>query len=85
MGKTISAVNQALSQPDGAFRDDVLATVWILANYEILIGSLGGDPDQSNWNTHIMGLYSIMKTRGIDHLRSDSSRSAFWAAFNLVV
>lgn len=35
MGKTLTAVSEALSKPDGAFRDDVLATVWILANYEV--------------------------------------------------
>lgn len=35
LGKTLSAVNTALKEPDGAFRDDVLATVWILANYEV--------------------------------------------------
>lgn len=35
MGKTLSAVNAALNDPAGAFRDDVLATVWILANYEV--------------------------------------------------
>lgn len=35
LGKTLSAVNAALKEPDGAFRDDVLATVWILANYEV--------------------------------------------------
>lgn len=35
LGKTLSAVNSALKEPDGPFRDDVLATVWILANYEV--------------------------------------------------
>ncbi|KAK2589764.1 hypothetical protein QQS21_012554 [Conoideocrella luteorostrata] len=35
LGKTLSAVNGALKEPDGPFRDDVLATVWILASYEV--------------------------------------------------
>ena len=35
MGKTLSAVAAAIKTPDGAARDDVLATVWILANYEV--------------------------------------------------
>lgn len=35
LGKTLSAVTTALKTPDGAFRDDVLVTVWILANYEV--------------------------------------------------
>ncbi|KAL7894673.1 hypothetical protein HDV64DRAFT_271622 [Trichoderma sp. TUCIM 5745] len=34
LGKTLNSVNKALSTPDGAFRDDVLATIWILSNYE---------------------------------------------------
>jgi hypothetical protein len=35
LGKTLGAVGAALMSPDGAKRDDVLATVWILANYEV--------------------------------------------------
>lgn len=39
LGKTLSTVHRTLKTPDGAFRDDVLATVWILANYEVFIFS----------------------------------------------
>lgn len=35
LGKTLNAVNSALREPGGAYRDDVLATVWILASYEV--------------------------------------------------
>jgi hypothetical protein len=35
LGKTLSSISAALRSPDGASRDDVLATVWILANYEV--------------------------------------------------
>lgn len=35
LGKALTAVSAALQDPDGAKRDDVLATVWILANYEV--------------------------------------------------
>lgn len=35
LGKTLSAVGEALKSPEGTRRDDVLATVWILANYEV--------------------------------------------------
>lgn len=35
MSRTLNAVSHALSSPQGALRDDVLATVWILANYEV--------------------------------------------------
>lgn len=31
----MSSVAAALKDPKGAFRDDVLATVWILSNYEV--------------------------------------------------
>lgn len=37
LGKTLGAVGAALMSPDGAKRDDVLATVWILANYEVIL------------------------------------------------
>lgn len=35
LGKALSSVTVALKEPDGAFRDDILVTVWILANYEV--------------------------------------------------
>lgn len=35
MGRTLSAVSKALSVPGGAMRDDVLATIYILSNYEV--------------------------------------------------
>ncbi|KAF5602530.1 hypothetical protein FPCIR_1871 [Fusarium pseudocircinatum] len=34
LGKTLASVRSALAQPGGAYRDDLLATIWILANYE---------------------------------------------------
>lgn len=37
LGKTLKAVNEALRNPAGALRNDVLATVWILANYEVSV------------------------------------------------
>ncbi|KAH6604789.1 zn2-c6 fungal-type dna-binding domain [Trichoderma cornu-damae] len=40
LGKTLSSVSDALKTPEGAQRDDVLATVWLLTNYELLVGSL---------------------------------------------
>jgi hypothetical protein len=35
MGKTLSAVATALSTPQGAMRDDIMAAVWMLCNYEV--------------------------------------------------
>lgn len=35
LGRTLSSVGAALKSSQGAFRDDVLATVWILSNYEV--------------------------------------------------
>lgn len=35
LGKTLSSVSAALKTPEGAQRDDVLATVWLLTNYEV--------------------------------------------------
>lgn len=35
LGKTLNSVNAALNTPEGAFRDDVLATIWLLSNYEV--------------------------------------------------
>lgn len=85
MGKTLSAVSDALQTPDGAFRDDILATVWVLSNYELLVGSIGQMQFPSPWHLHTRGLYSILKTRGIRSLRSEVGRAAFWSSFILVV
>lgn len=35
MGRALRLISEALSKPGGAMRDDILATVWILANYEV--------------------------------------------------
>lgn len=35
LGKTLNSINKALNTPDGALRDDVLATIWLLSNYEV--------------------------------------------------
>ena len=40
MNKTLNAVSQILATPQGALRDDVLATVWILASYEVCGASI---------------------------------------------
>lgn len=86
MGKALSAVNEALQTEGGAWRDDVLATVWVLANYELLVGSIG-NPSQiiSPWHLHARGMYSILKSRGIENLRTETGRMAFWSSFNIIV
>ncbi|KAM5356116.1 hypothetical protein ACJ41O_002762 [Fusarium nematophilum] len=84
LGKTLSSVGAALKSPDGAFRDDVLATVWILTNYELLMGSISRIEPMSPWHLHTRGLYSILKTRGIPYLRTENGRAGFWPAYNMV-
>ncbi|KAI5466747.1 hypothetical protein BGZ63DRAFT_345517 [Mariannaea sp. PMI_226] len=84
LGKTLSSVHVALKSPDGALRDDVLATVWILANYELLMGSINRTEPMSPWHLHTRGLYSILKTRGSKWLKNENSRAGFWPAFNMV-
>ncbi|KAM0379595.1 hypothetical protein ACHAPK_000171 [Fusarium culmorum] len=52
LGRTLSSVSAALKTPDGAMRDDVLATVWILTNYEqvrCLLTSLECPPESREW------------------------------------
>ncbi|UNI14994.1 hypothetical protein JDV02_001569 [Purpureocillium takamizusanense] len=84
LGKTLSTVAAALKDPKGAFRDDVLATVWILSNYELLVGSLSRMDCFSPWHLHARGLYSILKTRGIAPMYTAEGRTAFWPSYNMV-
>ncbi|KAG6298607.1 hypothetical protein E4U09_000654 [Claviceps aff. purpurea] len=84
MGKTLSAVNAALNDPAGAFRDDVLATVWILANYELLVGSVNRAGLSSPWHLHTRGLNSILQTRGVNQLNTLKGRMAFWPCYNII-
>ena len=85
MGKTLSAVSSALKDPAGAIRDDVLATIWVLANYELLVGSLGRASISSPWHLHARGMYSILRQRGTKSLATNVGRTAFWSAYNIVV
>lgn len=84
LGKTLSSVNLALKTPGGAMRDDVLATVWILSNYELLMGSINRTEPMSPWHLHTRGLYSILKARGSEWLRSPNGRAGFWPSYNMV-
>ncbi|RGP59647.1 hypothetical protein FSPOR_11186 [Fusarium sporotrichioides] len=84
LGKTLSSVSAALKTPDGPMRDDVLATVWILTNYELLMGSINRITPQSPWHLHTNGLYSILKQRGTASLREGGNRMGFWPAYNMV-
>ncbi|KAL6869133.1 hypothetical protein ACO1O0_000456 [Amphichorda felina] len=84
MGKALSSVSTALKAPEGAFRDDILATVWILSHYELLVGSISEAQAPSPWHLHTRGMFGILKTRGIRSLRSEVGRTAFWSAFGLV-
>lgn len=85
MGMTLSAVSSALKDPEGAMRDDVLATVWVLANYELLVGSLGSAQLVNAWHLHVRGMYSMLKLRGLKSFETDVGRASFWSAFNIVV
>ncbi|KAL7944718.1 hypothetical protein V8C42DRAFT_325678 [Trichoderma barbatum] len=84
LGKTLKLVGEALKTPEGAQRDDILATVWILTNYELLIGSLGRTEVLSPWHLHARGLYSILKARGTAPLMTSQGRTAFWPAYSMV-
>ncbi|PTB36869.1 hypothetical protein M441DRAFT_61589 [Trichoderma asperellum CBS 433.97] len=82
--KTLNSVNKALGTPEGAFRDDVLATIWLLSNYELLIGSLNRTETLSPWHLHARGLYSILKIRGVAPLHTVKGRMMFWPAYSMV-
>ncbi|KAK5987385.1 hypothetical protein PT974_11512 [Cladobotryum mycophilum] len=84
LGKTLSSVSHALTTPEGTKRDDVLATVWILASYELLVGSLSRMQPHSPWHLHTRGLYSILKSRGTAPLYTATGRTSFWPAYNMV-
>ncbi|KAL6878576.1 N-terminal fungal transcription regulatory domain-containing protein [Trichoderma novae-zelandiae] len=84
LGKTLKLVGEALKTPEGAQRDDILATVWLLTNYELLVGSLDRTETLSPWHLHARGLYSILKARGTAPLYTSHGRMAFWPAYSMV-
>lgn len=84
MGKTLSAVATALKDPEGAFRDDIISAVWMLCNYEIIVGSIGRMETESPWHTHAAGLYGMLKTRGNAQFHTQRGRNVFWPTFSLV-
>ncbi|PTB69939.1 N-terminal fungal transcription regulatory domain-containing protein [Trichoderma citrinoviride] len=84
LGKTLKLVSEALKTPEGPQRDDILATVWLLTNYELLVGSLSRTETLSPWHLHARGLYSILKARGTAPLSTNHGRMAFWPAYSMV-
>ncbi|GAD94057.1 hypothetical protein NECHADRAFT_31630 [Paecilomyces variotii No. 5] len=79
--KTLRTVRHALQTREGVLRDDVLISVWMLMNYEMLIGSLQREQPWSPWHLHSRGLYSILKARGTAPLYTIRGRSTFWLAY----
>ncbi|KAJ9296761.1 transcriptional regulator family: Fungal Specific TF [Paecilomyces variotii] len=79
--KTLRAVRHALQTREGVLRDDILLTVWMLTNYEIMVGSLRREQAQSPWHLHSRGLYSILKARGTTSLYTPRGRAVFWLAY----
>ncbi|KEY64789.1 hypothetical protein S7711_08068 [Stachybotrys chartarum IBT 7711] len=84
LGKVLSSVNSALKDPTGPFRNDVLATIWVLTNYELLAGSFTDFGPNNPWLMHTRGLYSILKSRGRRQFYVPLDRQGFWPAYNLV-
>ncbi|KAH7326623.1 hypothetical protein B0I35DRAFT_475251 [Stachybotrys elegans] len=84
LGKVLSSVSQALQDPERSIRDDVLVTVWVLANYELLLDSIRREQLRSSWLVHARGLYTLLKSRGNAQLHTRAGRRAFWPTFTLV-
>ncbi|KAL1849246.1 hypothetical protein Plec18170_007538 [Paecilomyces lecythidis] len=59
--KTLRTVRHALQTHEGVLRDDVLISVWMLTNYEMLIGSLRREQPWSPWHLHSRGLYTASR------------------------
>ncbi|PHH67523.1 hypothetical protein CDD82_1391 [Ophiocordyceps australis] len=80
---TLRSVARELEKPGAAFRNDLLAAIWVFSNYELLVGKAGSQK-KSRWCLHTRGLYSMMQARGIGVLSSRMARFSFWPCFNMI-
>ncbi|PHH61861.1 hypothetical protein CDD81_7789 [Ophiocordyceps australis] len=84
LNRTLQSVAKGLEKPRAAFQNDLLAAIWVFANYELLVGTLYRGQENS-WCLHTRGLYSMLQARGPAQLSSLVGRQAFWPCFNMIV
>ncbi|TDZ31359.1 hypothetical protein C8035_v005981 [Colletotrichum spinosum] len=94
LGEALSSVSAALSSPKSHTSDATIVAVWLLGNYELLMGGIErksftsrpGDSSSStsSWDVHSKGLLSLLRARGDRQLFTRSGRQIFWTMFTIV-
>ncbi|TEA14924.1 Beauvericin cluster-specific repressor BEA4 [Colletotrichum sidae] len=94
LGEALSSVSAALSSPKSHTSDATIVAVWLLGNYELLMGGIErksftsrpGDSSSStsSWDVHSKGLLSLLRARGDRQLFTRPGRQIFWTMFTIV-
>ncbi|KAK1483038.1 hypothetical protein CABS01_02774 [Colletotrichum abscissum] len=94
LGHALAAVQEAIRNPKTYTSDSTIVAVWLLGNYELMIGGLErrsfitnkerGSSPEVPWHIHGQGLLSLMRARGDRQLYTRSGRQIFWVMHNMI-
>ncbi|KAF6811492.1 hypothetical protein CPLU01_15102 [Colletotrichum plurivorum] len=94
LGKALASVSSAIRDPEAYTSDATIVAVWLLGNYELLMGGLerrsfisrDEQPlsEGQSWHIHSKGLISLLRARGDRQLYTRSGRQIFWVMHNII-
>ncbi|OHE93104.1 hypothetical protein CORC01_11593 [Colletotrichum orchidophilum] len=94
LGHALASVQEAIASPKTYTSDSTIVAVWLLGNYELMIGGLErrsfitakerGSSPEVPWHIHGQGLLSLMRARGDRQLYNASGRQIFWVMHNMI-
>ncbi|SLM37693.1 Zn(2)-C6 fungal-type DNA-binding domain [Lasallia pustulata] len=86
-GDTLKSIREALCSSSERQHDASITAVWILGNYEILVGSPEKHhiPAPDAWHTHSQGLVSLLRLRGSGQFSTRRGRNIFWITHGYVL
>ncbi|KAK1622862.1 hypothetical protein BDP81DRAFT_140373 [Colletotrichum phormii] len=94
LGHALAAVQEAIRSPKTYTSDSTIVAVWLLGNYELMIGGLErrsfitekerGSSPEVPWHIHGQGLLSLMRARGDRQLYTRHGRQIFWVMHNMI-
>ncbi|TID05034.1 hypothetical protein CH35J_003006 [Colletotrichum higginsianum] len=94
LGNALASVQNAIMSPSTCTSDSTIIAVWLLGNYELMMGGLErrsfvtsqdrGYAPETPWHIHGSGILSLMRARGDRQLYTKAGRQIFWTMHNMI-